>query len=126
MSKRSKACDISNTMLIMFPAHNENSASISAAQKANPSVRILNWRSELVNLIAEHGVDRWALCINDTYEHSTPLAGYVGAHMIYRAIYGETPKKGLTQSISQYYVDSILGSYSSEGYYSASPLLYLD
>ena len=53
--------------------------------------------------------------MDDYYDHSKPLAGYVGAHMIYRAMYGEIPTAKMTSSISQSYVDSILGNYVSSG-----------
>ena len=60
-------------------------------------------------------MDRWDLCINDMHLHSTPLAGYVGAHMIYRAMYGELPEAPMQISINQSYIDSILGDYAYVG-----------
>jgi len=107
-------CDVSKTPLIIFPAHNENESAINSAKSKYPSLVCLNWRSELNKLI-RNGVDRWDLCVNDMHYHSTPLAGYIGAHMIYRAIYGELPKKAIQNSINQSYVDSILGDYAYKG-----------
>ena len=57
----------------------------------------------------------WYLCINDSHKHSTPLAGYVGAHMIYRAIYDEMPTAPMKNTITQSYIDSILGDYAYIG-----------
>ena len=74
----------------------------------------LNWKAELDGLILG-GVDRWELCIDDAHDHSRPLAGYVGAHMIYRAIYGELPTQPLSSSLSQGYIDSILDNYAYVG-----------
>jgi hypothetical protein len=71
----------------------------------------LNWKGELEGLI-KRGVDIWDLCISDAYNHSRPLAGYVGAHMIYRAIYNELPSKPMRYTIKQTYVDGILERYA--------------
>lgn len=84
------ACKESGTQLILFPAHNENNSVIEAAAR-DPYVKVLNWKAELDTLIGKWGVPYDALCRSDEYRHSEPLAGYVGAHMIYRAIFGELP-----------------------------------
>lgn len=93
------ACAVSDTTLVIFPAHNENENSISIARAHQPSLICLNWKQEIDALITS-GVDRWALCIDDTYRHSTPLAGFVGAHMIYRALYGTVPSGQVNAGIS--------------------------
>ncbi len=108
------ACDESGTTLVIFPAHNESSSAVVAAQSQYPSLFCLDWKSELDGLIGR-GVDRWDLCIDDAHDHSRPLAGYVGAHMIYRAIYGELPTEPMQSSINQSYIDSILGNYAYVG-----------
>ncbi len=87
------ACDESNTLLVIFPAHNELSSAVDYAMKKYSSVYLLNWQKEINNLIRATPLTRLDFCYNDSYAHSTPLAGYVGAHMIYRAIYGELPKR---------------------------------
>lgn len=106
------ACDTSQTQLIIFPAHNENASSVKLANSRYPSLVSLNWKSELDELINEDGVNRWDLCTDDQHDHSKPLAGYVGAHMIYRAMYSELPQKPMQGPISQSYIDSILGDYA--------------
>ncbi len=108
------ACDESFTELIIFPAHNENATHVATARDTYPSLVCLNWKGELDGLIAE-GVDRWDLCIDDAHYHSTPLAGYVGAHMIYRAIYDELPEEPMRSTLSQSYIDHILGDYAYVG-----------
>ncbi len=105
-----EACDASGTTLVIFPAHNENATAISTARSRCPSLVCLDWKQEVDALIAQ-GVDRWDFCINDQHKHSTPLAGYVGAHMIYRALYGTVPQGSVYGSISQSEVNFLLGDY---------------
>ncbi len=81
-------CKTSDTPIVIFPAHNEGNGGVAA--KMYSDVYYLDWKGELDAMI-EIGVSRWDLCINDRYYHSTTLAGYVGAHMIYRALFGEMP-----------------------------------
>ncbi len=109
-----EACDQSMTKLVIFPAHNESAPVITLAQRSYPSLFCLDWREELDALI-KNGVNRWALCIDDAHKHSTPLAGYVGAHMIYRAIYNELPTEPMRDTLSQQYIDGILGDYAYVG-----------
>lgn len=105
-----KACDQSNTDLIIFPAHNEQSGSINSAIKAYPDLICIHWKREIEQLIKE-GRSKWDFCINDQHLHSTPLAGYVGAMMIWRAIYGEMPKVRLYNTSDQMEYLAILGDY---------------
>lgn len=118
------ACESSDTKLIVFPAHNERRDTIDSAQFRYPSLYTLDWKNE-IELLILNGVARNELCQNDTYSHSTPLAGYIGAHMIYRAIYGEIPGGQLNNWIKQNYVESILGSYVDLGYIEET-LNYID
>ena len=105
------ACDKSNTQLIIFPAHNESDAMRGIATSDYPELLCINWKREIDQLIKE-GRSKWDFCINDEHLHSTPLAGYVGAMMIWRAIWGEMPKVTLTSGyIDQAWADSVLGSY---------------
>ena len=108
------ACEKSDTALVIFPAHNESIYVVEDALSRYKSVYCLHWKNELDGLISK-GVSRWDLCWDDTYDHSKPLGGYVGAHMIYRAIYGELPAKGIENTLSQAYIDGILGEYASVG-----------
>ena len=105
------ACKASGTPIAIFPAHNETSDEL--AVKAYPDVYFVNWKGEINALITD-GVDRWDMCVDDYHKHSTPMAGYVGAHMIYRALYGEIPPvvsqygslyhSDVTKTLGEYYV----------------------
>ena len=122
-----KACDTSGTKLVVFPAHNENMGTAKSANQRYSDIGIVSWKEELDMLISQ-GVDKWELCENDSHLHSTPLAGYVGAHMIYRAIYGEMPAVGMSSTISQSYINSILGDYARTAnatYIDPSQITYL-
>ena len=108
-------CKISDTELVILPAHNEFRDCIAAAQKKCPDLKTLDWKAEIDALI-ESGIDKWYFCVNDVHGHSTPPAGYVGAQMIYRAIYGEIP----TADFSTFDVDTAalkttLGDYMTTG-----------
>ncbi len=92
------ACEKSNTGLILFPAHNEPSAVINNALSKYQNLYCINWKNEIDSLInsgigdnAPTNLSRSDFCLDDNYSHSTPLAGYVGAHMIYRNIFGKAP-----------------------------------
>ncbi len=123
-----EACDDSGTTLVIFPAHNESADAVIAAESEYPELFCLNWKAELDGLILG-GVDRWELCIDDAHDHSRPLAGYVGAHMIYRAIYGELPSGSMQYSIDQRHIDNILGNYAEVGdsqFFDEALISYLD
>jgi hypothetical protein len=85
-----EACRASGTALVLFPAHNEGIANVKGAIADDPTLPHLPWKGTVEALIAD-GVDLWELCINDQHKHSTPLAGYVGALLIYRSLTGEMP-----------------------------------
>ena len=104
------ACDKSNTDLIIFPAHNEQASSINPAIKAYPDLICIHWKREIEQLIKE-GRSKWDFCINDEHLHSSALAGYVGAMMIWRAIYGEMPRVQLHNTPDQMEYLAILGDY---------------
>ena len=106
-------CDAPKTKLVIFPAHNENSGVISQACRQFPELTCLNWKNEIDALIKK-GVARSDFCINDQHQHSTELAGYVGAHMIYRALYGTVPAKPYINAIEHSLVDK-LGDYVTKG-----------
>ncbi|MBP3369832.1 MAG: hypothetical protein J6L85_03675 [Clostridia bacterium] len=110
------ACKESDTTLVIFPAHNEFEYPISLAIEKCPELPVLNWKSEL-DMLIESGVDKWDLCINDQHLHSTEYAGLIGAHMIYRSIYGEMPKiDGIyTYDFDVEKAKQIFGSYLETG-----------
>jgi len=110
------ACDRSDTRLILFPAHNEDSYAVRDAKETYDSLYVMNWQDEINALIAA-GVDKWDFCVDDAHRHSTALAGYVGAHMIYRAIYGEVPN---STDFSIAVDTSLLGDYVNSGYIGAN------
>ncbi len=115
LGKLKEICDSSGTCLVIFPAHNENRSVINSASNHFADLTLLDWKSE-IDMQIESGVNKWDLCKNDSHNHSTPLAGYIGAHMIYRAIYGSVPKEDIKDSIEQSYVYSKLGDYIYSGY----------
>ena len=105
-----EACKQSNTKLVVFPAHNENPVHSVTILEQYPDVYYLSWRDEIDLFIDNGGVDYYDFCINDGDKHSKPLAGYIGAHMIYCALYGEVPPTYTApnpHSIS--YIESMLG-----------------
>ena len=121
------ACDKSNTKLVVFPAHNEKIGGAKAAVQRYNTIGIISWKEEIDRLIAG-GVSKWDFCYDDSHLHSTELAGYVGAHMIYRAMYGEVPSVGMSNTISQNYINSILGDYvktAGATYLDSSQITYL-
>ena len=108
-----EACDKSETKMILFPAHNESRDVINTALKKHPDYEIIDWKNEIDNFIIS-GISKWEFCVNDQHLHSTYLAGYVGAHMIYRSIYG-VPQGKVSETITQKHVDSLLGDYKKTG-----------
>ena len=112
------ACKASNTKLVVFPAHNENLNDVRAAMAKYDYPILLDWKSEINNFI-QSGVPKSDFCYDDMHQHSTALGGYVGAHMIYRAIFGKTPPAlDSSHSISQAQINETLGSYVNTGYFS--------
>ena len=103
---------MSNTKLIVFPAHNESDYVFNTAMDENEGLVLLNWKGEIDSLI-DGGVDKWTFCVNDTYQHSTVYAGYVGAHMIYRNLFAQIPPKLSTLApLTQAQVDGNLNDYA--------------
>ncbi len=107
------ACEQSGTELVIFPAHNESHPSLAIS--TYPNVDVLHWQKEINMLMSELGIDKWDFCIDDVHKHSTPLAGYVGAHMIYRAITGEIPKTTSHSAMHFEEIEKLLGAYVSQG-----------
>lgn len=103
------SCAVSNTDLIMFPAHNESKTRVPEARATYPDVYFLDWQGK-INALIDGGVDYWDFCVNDTHKHSTPLAGYVGAHMIYTTLFGEAPPDYTGTAVSMSQVRQLLPS----------------
>ena len=127
LSMLKEACDNGKTALFIFPAHNENAASIKRANKSVEGVQLLNWKEQIESFI-DRGADKWSFCYDDQHLHSTPLAGYIGAHMIYRAIFGEIPDCTVSKHVSQSLIDSVLGNYAQTGiaYKVKTPIYFFD
>lgn len=111
------ACAASGTPIVIFPAHNEGSGGSALSKyQSHDGVYCLDWKGEIDALIGT-GVNVWDFCVNDTHKHSTPLAGYVGAHMIYRAIFGEMPPVlDVYYNVQHDTVTEKLGTYPTLGY----------
>ena len=84
------------------------------ARNKCPNLKFLDWRGEL-NMLIDSGVDKWDLCWNDQHLHSTEYAGLIGAHMIYRAIYGEIPNVDGMYSINIDEAKNMFGDYLTTG-----------
>ncbi|MBE6777066.1 MAG: hypothetical protein E7542_03020 [Ruminococcaceae bacterium] len=109
------ACDVSDTKLVIFPAHNESRAVIDAALLEHDDVYFLDWKGEIDALI-DTGIDYFDFCMDDYHKHSTPLAGYVGAQMIFTSLF-DTPIKEVSDylPIDADYLDLKLGDYIASG-----------
>jgi len=114
LGRLKEICEVSDTALVIFPAHNEPQGNIDSAVAAYPEIQLMDWKGEIDALIND-GRDKWDFCIDDAHLHSTPLAGYVGAHMIYRAIWGEVPTGESAYGVTQEEIDKVLGEYASTG-----------
>ncbi len=111
--KLSDACEASNTKLAIFPAHNESRSMINNATTVYPHAVLIDWKGEIDSLIGT-GISDSHFCINDSHKHSTPLAGYVGAHMIYRAIFNKIPQTTSFAQVTSSQI-ALLGDYAATG-----------
>ena len=116
--KVKQACSDSYTRLVLFPAHNENKSFIRQIEDRHPEVICLNWQEEINRLIKSsqcRAVYR-DFCIDDAHQHTTPLGGYVGAHLIYRALFQEIPPYYVGETpLSMESISFYLGSYTDTG-----------
>ena len=108
------ACDSAGIPLILFPAHNESVDIVNRIRSKYPEDLFLNWKEEIDTLIYKKGIGVSNFCIDDEHQHSTPLAGYVGAHMIYRAIFGAVPKKFQSSVFDSASYYATLGDYVTD------------
>ncbi len=113
LPKMINACTASYTKLAIFPAHNENQGCIDNATSIYGDTLFLDWKSEINNFI-NIGIHVSEFCIPDAHNHSTPLAGYIGAHMIYRAIFDEIPPQVDFFDVTQSQI-KLLGDYATTG-----------
>lgn len=84
-----EACQKSGTELVLFPAHNEGTFNTELAYR-NTNVKLAHWKVAIDNLI-NAGVPESDLLVYDGPRHSTELAGYCGAVMIYGMLYETAP-----------------------------------
>ena len=106
-----KACEKSDTLLVIFPAHNEVDSVLSSARSQFPELPYVDWKGE-INALIQNGVYYGQMCIDDSHQHTTPLGGYVGAHMIYRSLFGSVPPVISGISDCDYsYITLALGDY---------------
>ncbi len=106
-----QVCSAANTGIIAFPAHNEDPNAVDKISKED----CLNWKAEIDALIAA-GVPYEHLCMDDMHQHSTPLAGYIGAHLIYRNLFDEIPPElGDGAPLTAAEVTEQLGNYVKTG-----------
>ncbi len=84
------ACRTGNAQLVLFPAHNESKARIEAAKAKHPDLICLDWKGK-INSFINAGLTEQDFCVNDQHDHSNALAGYVGAALVYEALFGEKP-----------------------------------
>ncbi len=108
-------CKNSGTKLAIFPAHNENRSVITAACAQYEYPVLIDWKAE-IDRFMQNGIEKSFFCVNDMHFHSTAIAGYIGAHMIYRALFGKTPVESYKYNhVSQKQIDR-LGEYKSTGF----------
>ena len=107
------ACEESGTRLAVFPAHNESRAQIDRIPIMYKGTYVLDWKAE-INALIDTGIAKSYFCMDDEAKHSTPLAGYVGAHMIYRAIFGEVPETTSVPGVTKAEL-KLLGDYTTTG-----------
>ena len=110
-----EACAASGTQLVFFPAYNENRSVLQSLFRKYPSITVVDWKQEVTDMI-QAGVDKWDMCQDDAWLHSKPLAGYVGAHMIYRALFETLPPDLTSEApLSMSEIRKKLGDYPDTG-----------
>ncbi len=108
-----KACEKSNTPIVIFPAHNETEVIFNKAFETYKDVPLLNWKSKVQSLI-DGGVEYFDMCEDDVHKHSKPLAGYVGAYLIYKTLFGSAPPAITANApLTPDEVNSKLGAYKT-------------
>ncbi len=111
-----EVCREGDTPLTLLPAHNENKTLWKKGAAEN-NLPVLPWQSEIDALMDEGLADFFDFCIDDAHFHSTPLAGYVGASMIYRAVCGEMPQLTFWNApLESFAVADKLGTYMQRGH----------
>ncbi len=103
-----EACEKGGAVLVVFPAHNERYPQIPNAKNKYPNVIFLDWKQEIDDIIAR-GVNYWEFCEDDAYHHSKSPAGYIGAHMIYTALFDEIPAEYTGTRITMTKIRQLVG-----------------
>ncbi len=86
-----------STKMVIFPAHNESPNSPYEQFIISPNAGIADWKGFVESLL-DAGIDKFRLCINDQFFHSTNLAGYAGACLIYSYLYKSIPVSGTIEA----------------------------
>ncbi|MBP3436446.1 MAG: hypothetical protein J6K61_00865 [Clostridia bacterium] len=108
-------CQEGGTPLVLFPAHNEGAGLWQKAVE-NTNIDVLPWQKEINALIDEGLATYRDFCVDDAHNHSTALAGYVGASMLYRAVCGEMPPRSFYgTSLSSQQIENYLDVYMERG-----------
>jgi len=82
-----------STKIVIFPAHNEAPDVPYKTKTLYPETGIADWKG-FINKLIDMGIDYSRMCIDDMHKHSTNLAGYAGASMIYSYLYKKAPGDG--------------------------------
>lgn len=110
-------CSAENIDFAIMPAHNEDRETIKKTLEYYGSgslMKLLDWKNEIESLI-ESGISIDYFCNDNPDKNSTPLAGYVGANMIYRAIFGKAPTYDMSAKILSSNELKILHDYLDKG-----------
>ncbi len=110
------ACKASGTTLFAFPAHNEKQSTINLLRERYGSkIHFVDWKGEIEMLIRTGLATEEQMCIDDAHKHSTPLAGFVGAYLIYQTIYQTPPPAITTDAIDTVTAANVLQGYIKIG-----------
>ncbi len=101
-------CTRSQTKAALFPSYGENRQAIDAVKTVYEGERILDWKAEMEELMGR-GIPESAFRKEDG--SSTLLAGYVGAHMIYRNLFQAAPPALRNAPLSMGEITATLSDY---------------
>lgn len=87
-----------STQLVIFPAHNESFEVPYTTRTLYPETGIADWKG-FINKLIDMGIDYSRMCYDDGPKHSTYLAGYAGACILYSYLYKKTPEKGTAEGM---------------------------
>lgn len=98
-----------STRIIIFPAHNESYEYPYTTRALYPETGLLDWKG-FINKLIDMGMDYPRMCMDDGPKHSTNLAGYAGACMIYSFLYKKAVEKGTSESMVIYEQTTFYGA----------------